>query len=131
MTKMPKITKSDPIAKEAATAKAARSPKPKAQGIKKQPVKTHSVCKVTFVLPEAAAAEAETVCLVGEFNDWSRDATPMKRRANGDFSVSLSLETGHAYRFRYLVDGCKFENDWKADRYEPNPYGGEDSVVEV
>jgi 1,4-alpha-glucan branching enzyme len=131
MTKMPKTAKSDPIAKDASTTKAARSPKPKAQGIKKQPIKNDSARKVTFVLPKEAAAEAETVCLMGEFNGWSRDATPMKRRANGDFSVSLSLETGRAYRFRYLIDHCKFENDWKADRYESNPYGGEDSVVEI
>jgi hypothetical protein len=71
------------------------------------------------------------VCLMGEFNDWSPDATPLKRRTNGDFSVSLDLETGRSYRFRYLIDGCNFENDWEADRYEPNPYGGQDSVVEV
>ena len=30
-----------------------------------------------------------------------------------------------------MIDGWKFENDWFADRYEPNPYGGEDSVVDV
>ena len=55
----------------------------------------------------------------------------MKRRASGDFSVSLELEKGRSYRFRYLIDGCTFENDWDADRYETNPCGGEDSVVEV
>jgi len=55
----------------------------------------------------------------------------MTRRTNGDFSVSLDLEKGRSYRFRYLIDGWKFENDWQADRYESNPYGGEDSVVEV
>lgn len=30
-----------------------------------------------------------------------------------------------------VIDGWKYENDWFADRYEPNPYGGEDSVVDV
>jgi hypothetical protein len=68
---------------------------------------------------------------MGEFNNWSPDANPMTRRTNGDFSVSLDLEKGRSYRFRYLIDGWKFENDWQADRYESNPYGGEDSVVEV
>jgi len=33
--------------------------------------------------------------------------------------------------FRYLVDGERWENDWAADAYVPNPFGGEDSVVEV
>lgn len=111
--------------------RAPRAPKANAHGIEKKFLKTRPVCKVTFTLPGEAAPEAETVCVMGEFNKWSRDATPMKRQKNGGFSVSLNLETGRAYRFRYLIDGWKFENDWAADRYEPNPYGGEDSVVEV
>ena len=45
--------------------------------------------------------------------------------------MTLELETGRSYRFRYMIDGWKYENDWGADRYEPNPYGGEDSVVDV
>ena len=84
-----------------------------------------------FTLPKEAAPEAERVCVMGEFNSWSPDATPMKRRTNGDFFASLDLAKGRSYRFRYLIDGWKFENDWGADRYESNPYGGEDSVVEV
>ena len=111
--------------------KAARTPTTKARGIEKKILKTRPVCKVTFTLPREAAPEAQTVCVMGEFNDWSRDANPMKRRKNGDFFVSLDLEKGRSYRFRYLIDGWKFENDWQADRYEPNPYGGDDSVVEV
>jgi 1,4-alpha-glucan branching enzyme len=121
-----------------AGAKAARKPaKPngadgaKPRGVAKQFLKTRPVCKVTFTLPKEAAPGAETVYVVGEFNGWSRDATPMRRRKNGDYCASLDLERGRAYRFRYLIDGCRFENDWAADRYEPNPYGGEDSVVEA
>jgi 1,4-alpha-glucan branching enzyme len=111
--------------------KAAQAAKPKARGIEKKFLKTRPVCKVTFTLPKEAAPEAETVCVMGEFNDWSCDAHPMKRSKNGDFSVSLDLDKGRSYRFRYLIDGWKFENDWQADRYEPNPYGGDDSVVEL
>ena len=119
------------VAKAASVPKATRPAKPKTEGIEKKVLATRPVCKVTFALPKEATADAEEVCIVGEFNDWSRGATPLKRRKNGDFSVSLDLETGRSYRFRYLIDDCKFENDWKADRYESNPYGGEDSVVEV
>jgi len=109
----------------------ARAPKEKARGVEKKFLKTRPVCKVTFTLPKEAAPEAETVYVMGEFNDWSRDANPLKRQKNGDFSVSLDLEKGRSYRFRYLVDGWKFENDWQADRYEANPYGGDDSVIEL
>ncbi len=51
--------------------------KAKARGIKKEFRKTRPLCKVTFTLPGAAAAGAKTVCLLGEFNDWSRHATPL------------------------------------------------------
>jgi 1,4-alpha-glucan branching enzyme len=108
-----------------------QDPKPIARGIRKKFSATGPLCRVTFTLPKEAAFEAETVCVMGEFNNWSPDAAPMKRRTNGDFIITLDLEKGRSYRFRYLIDGCKFENDWRADRYESNPYGGEDSVVEV
>ncbi len=107
------------------------TPTAKIYGVKKTFLTNRPICKVKFTLPGVAAPDAQTVCLVGEFNDWSRDATPMKRQKNADFSVSLELEKGRSYRFRYLIDGEKFENDWAADRYVPNPYGGEDSVVDL
>ncbi len=100
-------------------------------GLEKKYLKQGSVCSVTFVLPKAAAPDAGSVCILGEFNNWSVDAHPLVRREEGDFVVTLDLEAGRAYRFRYVIDGWKFENDWFADRYEPNPYGGEDSVVDV
>ncbi|MGI5940272.1 MAG: isoamylase early set domain-containing protein [Thermoleophilia bacterium] len=102
-----------------------------APGITKRYLKTRPVCKVTFRLPKEAAPHAQSVCIMGEFNDWSLDATPMKRRADGQFSVTIDLPTGRSYRFRYVIDGSTFENDWAADRYEQNPYGEEDSVVDV
>ena len=106
------------------------SPQLKPRGIEKQYVEGSPVCRVTFTLPKEAASGAETVHVVGEFNDWSVDATPMDRRMGGGFVVTLDLEKGRAYHFRYLIDGTTFENDWGADRYEPNPYGGQDSVVD-
>jgi 1,4-alpha-glucan branching enzyme len=131
MTKMAKRKKTSPAASVTPAPEATQAPEPRARGIRKKFLKTGPVCRVTFTLPKEAASEAEMVCVMGEFNNWSRDAAPMKRRTNGDFSITLDLEKGRSYRFRYLIDGCKFENDWRADRYESNPYGGEDSVVEV
>jgi 1,4-alpha-glucan branching enzyme len=100
-------------------------------GLEKKYLKQGSVCSVTFVLPKAAALDAGSVCILGEFNNWSVDAHPLVKRDEGDFAITLELDAGRAYRFRYVIDGWKFENDWFADRYEPNPYGGEDSVVDV
>ncbi|HEY5523667.1 MAG TPA: isoamylase early set domain-containing protein [Desulfuromonadaceae bacterium] len=55
----------------------------------------------------------------------------MKLKKNGGFMVVMELEKGREYRFRYCIDGGKWGNDWCADRYEPNPFGGYDSVVVV
>jgi hypothetical protein len=46
-------------------------------------------------------------------------------------SSGLHGQTGHPYRFRYLLDESRWENDWKADRYEPNPFGSDDSIVDL
>lgn len=88
-------------------------------------------CKVTFRLPGEAAPESSKVCVVGDFNNWKTDATPMKKLKNGDYKVELNLDSGKAYRFKYLVDGIRWENHWNADRYVPNRYGNDDSVVVV
>jgi 1,4-alpha-glucan branching enzyme len=99
-------------------------------GIKKLYLESGLSCRVSFRLPKEAA-DGENVTIVGDFNDWNTVATPMKRLKNGDFGITLELKAGRAYNFRYLIDGNRWENDWHADRYEKNPYGEENSVVEV
>ena len=94
--------------------------------MRKQHLK-NGTCKVTFELPAAAGAEHAHLC--GDFNDWSPTATPMTRRKDGSFRAAVLLEPGRSYRFRYLLDDTRWENDWAADAYVPNDYGGDDSVV--
>ena len=45
--------------------------------------------------------------------------------------MTVSLDAGRAYRFRYLLDGQRWDNDWAADAYQPNDFGGDDSVVDL
>ena len=114
-------------------AKAAKPQKKKVEpsnGIKKQYLKS-GICRVTFKLPVDAAQGAKKVTIVGDFNEWNKAATPCKKQKNGDFTVTLGLKTGREYRFRYFLDGTRWENDWNADKYSPNPHGTEDSVVVV
>ena len=88
------------------------------------------ICRVTFRLPESAAPDADSVCVVGDFNNWDRSANPMEKTGNRDYAVRLDLERGREYQFRYLIDGSKWENDWNADRYVQNTYGdGDNSLV--
>ncbi len=98
--------------------------------IQKEPAKKKGFVRVTFELP--SNMWAERVNLVGEFNDWDTTATPMSRdRSNANWKASVDLETGQHYRFRYLVDGKEWLNDWHADDHIENPYGSYDSVVDL
>ena len=99
--------------------------------LEKRSLKTRPVTKVTFRLPQAAAPDADKVHLVGDFNGWRTDATPMKRLKNGEFKVTVDLEAGREYQFRYLIGDDTWENDWEADKYVPNEFGTEDSVIVV
>jgi 1,4-alpha-glucan branching enzyme len=91
--------------------------------------KSGKTCRVTFALPDEVGAKKVHLC--GEFNGWDEKSHPMKRRKDGRFSTTLTLETGRDYRFRYLLDGKRWENDWQADAYVPNTFGSEDSVIQV
>lgn len=95
----------------------------------KEYTKTRRSCRVTFELP--AEVQANSAMLVGEFNDWNHSSTPMKRLKDGGFTATISLKPGKEYRFRYLLDGDRWENDHAADRYLPNNHGSDDSVVVV
>jgi len=82
---------------------------------------------VTFSLPAAVSAASAHLC--GEFNDWSPTALPMHRLDDGGFEITVRLPMRGRYRFRYLLDDERWVNDWAADGYVPNGFGGEDSLV--
>jgi 1,4-alpha-glucan branching enzyme len=84
--------------------------------------------RVTFRLADVNGAKR--ICVVGEFNAWSSAANPMERV--GDEAVTeIVLSPGRLYRFRYLLDEVQWENDWAADSYVANEFGGEDSVLDL
>ena len=66
-----------------------------------------------------------------DFNDWNANATPMKKLKNGTFTATLTLRRNEEYQFRHILDGVRWENDWKADKYVLDGYGSENSVVVV
>ena len=55
----------------------------------------------------------------------------MKRRKDGSFSLSVSLKPGNEYKYRFFADGKTWLNDPEADKFAPNSFGTEDSVVTV
>ncbi len=100
----------------------------KEQRVVKKSYLQSGACRVTFSLP--AEANAKSACLCGTFNGWDKTSHPMKQLKNGGFSISLTLPPGE-YAFRYYLDEKRWENDWAADEYRPNPFGSEDSILKV
>lgn len=86
--------------------------------LKKTYVKSKNICRVTFNLADVNAAQ---VAVVGDFNSWNEQATPMKKSKTG-FSATVDLEPGREYQFRYLVDGQQWCNDDSADHYCETPF---------
>lgn len=87
-----------------------------------------TICKVTFSIPEEWAEN--DVKLVGDFNDWDKESDSLEKN-NGKWEITMRLKPENNYRFKYLIDGERWENDDAADQYVPNEYGSEDSVVEI
>ncbi len=82
--------------------------------------------KVAFVLLEPVARQ---VSLCGEFNSWSPEANPMKRKDDGTWEATLTLSPGR-YQYKFIVDGqwipdpLALENVW-------NQQGTLNSVIVV
>jgi len=99
--------------------------------IRKKYLKEKKVCRATFKLVANKDNPPEKVSVVGDFNDWKVEATPMKKGKDGFFSVSIDFPLNTIYQFRYLIDGNRWENDDAADNYETSPFGTENSVIHI
>ena len=79
---------------------------------------------------QLAAPGAHTVALVGDFNDWSRDAIVLKPGDKpGVWTASVPLSSGR-HEYAFVVDGKK----WVADPYavtHRDEFDVESSVIRV
>ena len=100
--------------------------------ITKKFLKSKPVVKVTFKVAKKEVPAAESVHVVGEFNEWNKEATPMKALKNGSFSTTIELAKDQEYQFRYLVDGKEWQNEEQADKLAATPFAdAKNSVVIV
>ena len=85
--------------------------------------KANKCCKKEF---DCCAPGAENVCLAGSFNEWSTDATPMKKDKNGRWKVAVELTPGR-HEFKYIVDG-----QWHCEsNCIPNDYGTMNQIIDI
>ena len=97
--------------------------------IKKQFLKSKSICKVTFTVNAELIAGAKEVAVLGEFNNWDPSEDTMRKLKDGSFTKTLELEVGKEYQFRYLVDGAKWINDETADKFAHSGVAAEQNSV--
>lgn len=90
---------------------------------------------VTFYIKKAAARGAKEIYLICEHNGWQQVA--MKPQRNGTFTGSVTVPTdeqeSYQYRFRYIMENGEelYDNDWDAEAYCSNEFGGDNSVFTV
>jgi len=75
------------------------------------------------------APEAREVSVVGCFNGWRPNATPLKSTGDGEWAVRLMLRCGQ-YEYRFAVDG-RWSEDPRASQHVANPFGEFNSVLVV
>lgn len=76
-------------------------------------------------------ANARTVSVVGDFNDWDPSVTPMQRVGKaGPWSATVLAKPGrHTYAF--MVDGTTLVADPRAPRVKSSDFDGDASVMMV
>lgn len=73
--------------------------------------------------------KATAVAVVGDFNDWSKDKTPLKLE-NGVWKVQLSLKPGR-HEYKFVVNNTDWITDPKSSETVADKYGGRSSVIVV
>jgi len=87
--------------------------------------KTKDEAEITF---EFYRDDVESVALVADFTDWQPVEMKFNKKAKV-FRTKVKLAKQNEFQFKYLLNGSEWENDGQADKYIPNSYGSEDSIV--
>lgn len=82
---------------------------------------------ITFSLDDAGA---QRVAVVGEFNGWNRDATPMTRTDDGRWRARVAVSPGR-YTYSFVVNDSVWVADPSAPRAPNRWFGGTKSVLVV
>ena len=82
--------------------------------------------EVSFCL---SVPEAKEVFVAGDFNQWQVNDRSKMELENGAWVKRLQLKPG-CYKYRFVVDG-QWRHDPENQRYQKNPFGSVDSLLEV
>jgi hypothetical protein len=95
--------------------------------LKRENAKEGGQVKVTFVIPNDPSQPR--ISVVGDFNGWDPEATPLVKRANNTRSASVTLDPNRRYAFRYFVADGGWFNDEAADDYVSNEFDSQNCII--
>ena len=90
------------------------------------PQVTEETVAVRFTLD---APDASHVAVVGDFNDWDPEATPLHKK-DGIWQAEISLKKGNTYLYNFLIDRQKWITDPNRSNVINDGFGGK-SVLEL
>ncbi|MCA1753194.1 MAG: isoamylase early set domain-containing protein [Spirochaeta sp.] len=94
-----------------------------------EPVPAGNGVSVRF---RVVAPGASQISVVGDFNDWDPQITPMEQAQDGEtWIVTTELEPDRAYTYNFVIDGTQFIPDPAAGRTIQDSFGGEKSVISL
>jgi len=76
-----------------------------------------------------SARPLKRVAIAGDFNAWAATSDTLTNK-NGIWEISLPLKSGR-YRYKFVLDDTTWIADPGAAEFEPDPYGGRNSVIVV
>ena len=89
------------------------------------PVGTQQMTKFVFVAPSASQ-----VHIVGDFNDWDSEASPLQRMDKGVWTITIPLAPGR-YQYTFVIDGTSWVADPGAPRTLEDDFGRPNSIITV
>jgi 1,4-alpha-glucan branching enzyme len=95
--------------------------------IHKTPNQERGLVELTFAV--AAGSFPGTIYVVGDFNGWDPEATPLEDHEDEWLQARVTVPSDGRFAFRYRTGDGRWFNDEGADDYEPNEFGGSNGVI--
>jgi len=74
---------------------------------------------------------AHSVSVAGDFNEWSRVATPLKRNESGLWFTEIVVPGTGSFEYKFIIDGQRWIEDPSNGMKAPNDYGGLNSILVI
>ncbi len=74
---------------------------------------------------------AQSVSVAGDFNGWSKLATPLKRNESGLWFTEIVVPRAGRFEYKFIINGLRWIEDPSNGMKAPNNYGGLNSVLVI